>query len=253
MQLFILILLILIYNVNSFLKSSIHNRVFKPIKFKKEVEKKKSNISSLHVTPGALYEPQIPIPQSIVSLGILIMFALVQYRITRSNNITNEKVFKLKKLEGLKIQQLSEPGEEIMNNIRIITQEIIELNDEALKLRTLIDIPGGPSFRLRVGNPNAVNAGSELKQQEEEKEDDEIDMRIDIIQNDINNNKNNNERISLLDNINSDNSDSSWNKKGETMSLGEIVRTSVGLTTVLILSYVLLLLQNETMVNTTYR
>lgn len=217
------------------------------------------------------YEAQIPIPQSIVSLGILIMFALVQYRITRSNNITNEKGIKLKQLEALKVKQLSEPNENIMGNIRSITQEIIELDDEALRLRTLIDIPGGPSFRLRVANPTAVNAGSELKQQQLKLQD-ENDLGIDIMssdnktdenevksiqlssfddttknENDENNNKSSNKssnkRVSLLDDTVNDT---------ESMNLGEMVRTVIAGTTVLILFYVLVLLQNETMVNTTF-
>ena len=152
MKVCILIFLIFIYVVHSYPKSFVQSRFFNTIKIQKEVIVKNDigiRKSSM-ILQTTTYEAQIPIPQSIVSLGILIMFALVQYRITRSNNITNEKGIKLKQLEALKVKQLSEPNENIMGNIRSITQEIIELDDEALRLRTLIDIPGGPSFRLRV-------------------------------------------------------------------------------------------------------
>jgi len=111
--------------------------------------------SQVPSTPGmalkgatGVYEPTLQLPQMIVALSVLSSAATVQWRIRKVNAMGDEIEKARELLKEATLSQLD--GVSDKDEVEYYREELAKKEEEALRLKTLISVPGGPTLRFRV-------------------------------------------------------------------------------------------------------
>lgn len=112
------------------------------------------------------YEPQFQPVQGILALSILGSFALIQARVNAANGMGVTLTEAQDKLRRMKARQLD--GNAMPSDVQRCIDDLNQLEDKAIRLKTFVDVPGGPKLLLRVADRTVRALGSEASEEDED-------------------------------------------------------------------------------------